>query len=292
MQIRARLCGCLMKLRPTRIILYSSLLGIGGGIALSTFKAREAERAQDQLEAKQARAAVKTPRPKTYELAGKQTFVDPEAVVFLPEYPKAVVTDLAETTSAQGVPMKAGMFMTRDKVEDVIAWYKFELEKAGRFTVSQSWGDGAAYVGFLGPDKRMHTVAVMRSGSQSFVFLANSDPEAFLRASAEARSKSKRPDLLPAAPNVSNELSFDFGDQGMARKTYFANAGNMTLGEARDFYRGGLEKSGWRVEQIDGAQPGRLLLKAKRQAEDLSVTLARDDKEGHVSVYAHFFTRR
>jgi len=281
-----------MKLRPSRVILYSCLLGIGGGIALSTFKARQVEKEQAKLEAKQARAAIKTPRPKTYELQGKTTFVDPEAVLYLPEYPKAVVTDLAETTSAQGVPMKAGMFMTKDKVEDVIAWYKLELEKAGRFTVSQSWGDGAAYIGFYGPDKHMHTVAVMRSGSQTYVFLSNSDPEAYLRATADAKSKARRPDFLPAPANVTGELSFDFGDESMARKTYFADAGKMTLTEARDFYRDGLEKQGWKVEVVEGAQPGRLMLKARRPGQDLSVTLARDDKEAHVSVYAHLLARR
>ncbi len=279
-----------MKLRASRVILYSSLLGIGGGIALSTYKARQFEREQARLEAKQARAAIKPPRPKTYELAGKTTFVDPEAVKFLPEYPKAVVTDLAETTMAQGVPMKAGVFMTEDKLEDVFLWYAAELDKAGRKSVSQHWGDGAAYIGFVGPDKRMHTVALMRSGSQTYGFLSNSDPEAFLRAMAD--HKVKRPERLPAPANVSREISFDFLDQGMARKTYFASAGAMSLVEARTFYVTGLEKLGWRVEPLEGDVPGRVVLHARRPGEDLSLTLSRDDKEGHVSVYAHFLARR
>ncbi|MBL8952510.1 MAG: hypothetical protein JNK82_17150 [Myxococcaceae bacterium] len=279
-----------MKLRASRVILFSSLLGIGGGVVLSTVKAREAERAQARLEAKQVRAEKNVARPKTYELAGKVTYVDPEAVKFLPEYPKAVVTDLAETSAVQGVPMKAGFFMTEDKLEDVFNWYVAELDKARRGTVSQHWGDGAAYIGFYGSDKHMHTVALMRSGSQTYVFLSNSDPEAFLRAAAD--NKARRPDHLPAPANVSREISFDFDDEGMQRKTYFANAGLMSLDQARTFYLTNLEKLGWKVTALEGAQANTVVLNGKRPGEDLSLTLTRDDKEKHVSVYAHLLHRR
>jgi hypothetical protein len=277
-----------MKLRAGRVILFSSLLGIAGGVALSFREAGKVERERERLDAKVAKAQKPQVRPKTYELAGKVTYVDPEAVKYLPEYPKAVVTDLAEHTSAQGVPMKAGMFMTTDKLENVLEWYRAELDKAGWLTVTQSWGDGAAYVGFYGPDKHMHTVALMRSGSQTLVFLANSDPEAFLSSSAQAQ----RPQALPAAPQVRGELSFKFGDDGMSRQTYVAKADAMSLAQARDFYKDGLTKLGWRVVATDEEQPGRVRLEAKRGAEDLSLTLSRDDNQGHVAVYAHLFAHR
>jgi hypothetical protein len=275
-----------MKLRAGRVILFSALLGIAGGVALSMREGRKLEREQQQLDARRERAGKSGPRPKSYPLEGRTIFVDPEAVKYLPEYPKAVVTDLAENAAAQGVPMKAGMFTTKDKMETVLEWYRTELEKGGRFTVSQHWGDGAGYVGFYGPDKHMHTVAAMRSGSQTFVFLANSDPEAFLNA------KSQRPDALPAAPQVRGELSFEFADEGMSRQTYFAKASSMTLAQARDFYRDGLTGLGWAVGEPQEDQPGRVRLEAKRGTEDLSLTLTRDDKENHVAVYAHLFAHR
>ena len=279
----------MISARLTRVILVSSAVGLVGGLAASAVRGYRLEQEQARAEARRERAEAKAqPRPKTYELAGKKTYVDPEAVKYLPEYPKAVVTDLAETTSAQGVPMKAGMFMTTDKLETVLEWYRFELEKAGWLTVSQHWGDGAAYIGFFGPDQHMHTVAVMRSGSQTLVFLANSDPEAFLRASSTAQ----RPEALPLVPNVSGELSFNFGDPGMSRQTYVATAKAMTLVQVRDFYRDELSARGWKIEETREDVPGRVRLQARRGAEDLSLTLSRDDKENHVAVYAHVLAHR
>ena len=48
------------------------------------------------------------------------------------------------------------------------------------------------------------------------------------------------------------------------------------------------EQQGWKVTgtQLDQAK---VRLEARRGPEDLSLTLARDDKEDHVAVYAHLF---
>ncbi len=275
--------------RIVRVIALSSLVGIVAGTVASSIRAQRLEEQRLRDENRQARAERREQaRPKVYALAGKETYVDPEAVKYLPEYPKAVVTDLAETSLAQGVPMKAGMFMTKDKLEDVLEWYRVELDKAGRTTVSQRWGDGAAYIGFYGPDQRMHTVAAMRSGSQTFVFLSNSDPEAFLRAAKDAQ----RPEGLPLLPSATGEMSFSFGDPGMSRQTYFASSGELSLAQARDFYRAELEKLGWRIEEVLENRPGQVHIAAKRAGNDLSLTLRRDDKENHVAVYAHVLARR
>ncbi len=273
------------RVSVVKVLAGSGVLGLIAGVVLSEMRGQRLEHERDSAEAQRARKAP-SPRPKVYEVAGKTTFVDPEAVKFLPEYPNAVPTDLAEMSASQGVPLKAGMFTTPDPLEKVLAFYETELTRAGRLTVSQHWGTGAAYLGFYGPDKHMHTVALMRSGSQTCVFLANSDPEAFLKGSAQ------RPDSLPALPQVRGEVSFTFTDEGVKRSTYVANTAAMTLDQTADFYKSQLSASGWRVEENNERQSGQVRLQLKRPGQDLSITLTRNDNEKNVTIFAHILARR
>jgi hypothetical protein len=273
------------RISVPRLLLMTAVLGIASGVGLSYWRNAREDKLLERAQEPRNRAGAGA-RPKVYELAGKRTFADPEAVKFLPEYPKAVPTDLAENSLQEGVPMKAAMFSTTDSLETVMEWYQAELEKQKRLTVSQRWGDGAAYVGFQGPDERMHTVSLMRSGSHTFVFLANSDPEAFLR------SKAQRPDGLPQAPNLSNELSFDFSDEGLSRTSYMARSTDMTLPQAVDFYRKGLVDLGWHVEQTDDKTKGTVRLEARRERKNLSLTLLTDERDRHVAIYANILARR
>jgi hypothetical protein len=272
------------RISVPRLLLMTAVLGTVSGVGLSFWRNSKDDRLLERVQEKSRSGSA--PRPRVYELAGKRTFADPEAVKFLPEYPKAVPTDLAENTVQEGVPMKAAMFSTTDSLDTVMGWYQAELEKQKRLTVSQRWGDGAAYVGFQGPDERMHTVSLMRSGSHTFVFLANSDPEAFLR------SKAQRPDGLPQAPNLSNELSFDFSDEGLSRTSYMARTTEMTLLQAADFYRKGLLDLGWHIEQTDDKTKGAVRLEARRERKNLSLTLLSDERDRHVAIYANILARR
>jgi hypothetical protein len=273
------------RLSVPRLLLMTAVLGTVSGVGLSAWKnareERELEKARDPIG-----RTGNAPRPNVYELAGKKTFANPEAVKFLPEYPKAVPTDLAETTLQEGVPMKAAMFSTTDSLDSVLEWYQAELDKQHQVTVSQRWGDGAAYVGFQGPDAKMHTVSLMRSGSHTFVFLANSDPEAFLR------SKAQRPAGMPEVPGLSNEVSFDFSDEGLLRTSYMARTASLTLSEAVDFYRKELADQGWKIEQTDDKTKGAVRLEAKRERKNLSLTLLNDERDRHVAIYANILARR
>jgi hypothetical protein len=269
--------------RPSRVLAVAAVLGLAAGGALSVVRGRRLE--AEAARAEEKRAPRPPPKPKTYEVGGVKTFVDPEAVRYLPSYPGAVITDLAENTTGQGVAFKAGMFMTKDPLEDVIAYYRRELEKAGRFVVSQHWGDGAAYVGFYGPDKRMHTVAVMRSGSKTLTFLSNSDPEAFLRSNS-----AQHLDELPQMPDLTGELKFVFNDEGVAHSTFFAKAPDMPLKQAVDFYTQGLTKAGWRQQGETFKQGGRERMEFARPGQELSLTLSKDEKEPHVAVFANLLS--
>jgi hypothetical protein len=270
-----------------RVLLFSAVLGGLGGVVLSSMRGRQVEKEREQADQKRERAQKQSARPKTYVLSdGRPSFADPEALKFLPEYPKAFITDLAENTVAQGVPLKAAMFITEDPLDTVIGWYEKELVKAGRHTVSQHWGDGAAYVGFYGEDRHMHTVSAMVSGSKTFVFLSNSDPEAFLKGAAQ------RPAELPALADLSGELTFSFAEPGMSRTTYLARLKGAQLEATARVYRAGLEQLGWQIEATEPAVRGKIHLYAKRGKENLSVLLTRGDQEDHVAVYAHLLGRR
>lgn len=272
--------------RPVSVLAVAAVLGVVAGGALSVVRGRRLEAEAARAEEKRARRP-NVPKPKVYQVGGEQSFVDPEAIRFIPSYPGAVVTDLAENSTDQGVRFKAGMFMTKDSVEDVLAFYGREFKEAGRFAVSQTWGDGAGYVGFYGPDKRMHTVAVMRSGSQTYTFLSNSDPEAFLEANSPQHLAE-----LPVLPDTKGEMTFTFNDEGMARSTSYAQTPPMALSEAVEFYSQGLVKGGWSQRGEPFKQDSRVRMEFIRQGQELSLTLSKDEKEPHVAVFANLMSRR
>jgi hypothetical protein len=167
------------------------------------------------------------------------------ATAGLPPYKDAVPQALAADYLDPGSNLAAAWFMTPDSPEEVLSFYRKELEKAGLPPIEHRYNGNAGYVGYMEPkSKRVHTVSVLAQGGETAVFVSAGQVASFLE------GQGRVPSGLPMPEEVEQPVVLTFRHEGRIQYSVMADLPEGEVKKLSDFYRESFGVQGWNLENV------------------------------------------
>ncbi len=201
---------------------------------------------------------------------------DPESLRGIPPYPGASPRRLSSTPAYKGQPFAASWFSTQDAVESVVGFYRDAFSTLQTPNVSHVFSENLGYAAFYempdldgGADVmsgQVHMVTAVHSGSQTYVFVSNSQPTLFLEQAAVL------PGGLELPPGALRAQWVDVGEGPIKKKTVFAVVPEISSAEVSSYFNGAFSRNQW-VAEPASVEDGLLTLKARRGGDVVTVVL-------------------
>jgi len=263
-----------------RVLVGTAIFGIAAGAALSTMQQRKIDQ---ELEAMydEGQTLVPTAIPPDVKVEDYMR-ADPEALRGIPAYPGANPRRMGTMPTYQGQEFAAAWFSTRDSAETVVNFYKKAFAGLQTPVVSHMISDNAGYVGFYempnldaGVDGgevdvmsgKVHLVSAIHSGSQTLVFVSNSEPMAYLNNAATVRGGIELP------PNALRPQMISVGEGPVKKKTVFSVVPGSNLEDVRMHFEKSYANAGWKIEPWEFNDDGSISTSAKRGEETSTLLL-------------------
>lgn len=277
-------------LRVGPIIGGAIVLGLVGGVGLSTWKQARIEAELQQMDAvnDQQALAVDPVRPTSNPEVDPYA-PDPAVLGAIPVYPGSKPRDLMRRPRTQGVPMAIAWLTTPDPVEDVVRFYDAAFWRAHLMHETHRYGANSAYVAWFEEDKgpdaglmegTLHMVSVLRQNGETVVLLSNTDPRAIMSA--------KPPQPPPGVvfpPGAGRAQLFELGEGPGSRVNIHAPVVMGNLATVRDFYRKHYSQAPWQLTADRDTESG-ATLEARRPGEEHIVSLVkREDRINIIVTY-------
>lgn len=270
-----------MKTGPSvsvgRLLGGAALLGVIAGVVLS---ARQQGIVESDLESVYDNGGDLSPPNERAEDTsfGDAMRADPETLRAIPPYPGGNPRRLSSPPTFQNAELGVAWFSTEDAVGEVLSFYDNAFRGLPTPVVSYRFSSNSGYSGFYempsfdaGHDDfmagKIHLVSAVRSGSQTLVFISNSEPSKFLDGAAILRGDIDLP------PNALRPQVVAVGEGPVKRRTVFSMVPNSNLDEVTRHFEAAFAKGGWKlgpwVSNDDGSVAGR----AAREEKSSSVLL-------------------
>jgi hypothetical protein len=252
------------------------LVGIAAGVLLSLKREREVAERMDAIYSQDVGAA--RPPPRT---ARREDFMqpDPLALQGIPPYPGARPRRLSSSTAVQGEPMASAWFSTEDSVDTVLEFYASAFRPLRAIQVSHRYHPNAGYVGFYEEPEadsgveflsgRVHLVSVVRSGSQTHVFLSNTKPESFLNAVAPHIAD------IPLPDNVKRPRVLNVGELEQRRQVLFTST-FASMDSVQQHFNSTLPGFKWQVGEWRRQEDGTMSSELRKPGKNATLSLSSD----------------
>jgi hypothetical protein len=264
-----------------RVLVGAGLVGVLTGAVISTVQQRkidaELERVYDEG---QTLVPSTIPPATTVEDYMRP---DPESLRGIPPYPGANPRRMGSMPAYQGQEFASAWFSTRDSVEDVVSFYEKAFEDLPTPVVSHRFSPNGGYVAFYEmpnldaglPDGgsvdvmsgKVHLVTAVHSGSQTLVFVSNSQPMAYLNNAATLRGGVQLPE------NALRPQVISVGEGPVKKKTVFSVVPATTLEDVRVHFEQSYAVSGWKVGDWVFNDDGSISTTATRKDENSTLLL-------------------
>lgn len=161
----------------------------------------------------------------------------------LPPYKDAVPQALAADYLDPSSSIAVAWFMTPDSPDQVLSFYRAELEKAGLPPVEHHYNPLSGYVAYMEPtSKRVHAVSVLAQGGETAVFISNGQVASFLE------GKGRVPAGLPIPEEAEQPVVLTFRNEGRIQYSVMADVPEGPVKQWSDFYREAFGVAGWKLE--------------------------------------------
>jgi hypothetical protein len=257
------------------LLAFAAVAGTVAGVGLSLRQQRELESELDSVLAQGDQLITHVP-PGESPVDFMQP--DPEAVRGIPPYPGALLAPrrLASAPAVGGARFAMAWFSTHDSVESVVEFYREAFSKLPTPNVAHLFSDNLGYAAFYempdidaGADSLsglVHMVTAVHSGSQTYVFLSNSQPARFLEDAAVL------PGGLELPPGALRVQWVDVGEAPISKRTGFAVVPRASAEEVSSFFAQTFRKNEW-LAQPAVIQDGLLTLKASKGPDQVAVMM-------------------
>lgn len=202
---------------------------------------------------------------------------DPASLEGIPPYPGASPRNLTSAApSVSGHPFATSWFSTSDSVETVVEFYRKAFAPMDVLQASQVFSPTLGYAAwFEMPDLdagvdvmtgQVHMVTAVRSSSQTYVFVSNSQPTKFLDNAATL------PGGLQMPPAALRAQWVDVGESSLTKRTVFTAVPDTSTAEVAAHFAQQFEANGW-TPLPSSTQDQALTLEARRAGDHVTVVL-------------------
>ncbi len=209
---------------------------------------------------------------------------DPEALRAIPPYPGANPRRLSSPPTFQNQKFSAAWFSTDDSVDEVVAFYENAFKGLPTPVVSHRFSENVGYAGFYEMPNldagnvdvmagKVHLISAVHSGSQTLVFISNSEPHMFLEGAATLRGDIDLP------PNALRPQVVAVGEGPVKKKTIFSVVPASSLEEVALHFEGAFAKGGWKLEPWVFNDDGSVSGQASRKEESSTLMLKREGND-------------
>lgn len=183
-----------------------------------------------------------------------------ETEAAMPAYPRATSTQYEGEMKADGVPLSAVVYTSRDDIKTVLGFYRDYLKAHGRKIVEHMYGPEHGYVGFLDIQTGEMRMAIVYSDPTvgSVIILSAMNPVLLVL-------PTDKPDDLPMPPEAVNVTSTEGGESHLQRTLHYEMPG-VSPKEARGKLIKDAATKGWKVDRKDPLTNGNNIV-FKRGAE-------------------------
>lgn len=136
-------------------------------------------------------------------------------------YPQSRFVPVDGELSTGGVPLEAQVFMTDDSVDEVLGFYRQDLEKRKLIIAEHRFGPHSGYVGYYHTKSRtmrLATVQTRPGGGGSMIVLSAMNPLPLVGKAMEI------PEELPDLPSAINVVTTEQEQAGAIHQTVFFEA--------------------------------------------------------------------
>lgn len=263
-----------------RVLGGTALIGILAGAGISTLQQRKIDRELERMydEGQTLVPSAVPPEVKVEDYMRP----DPESLRGIPPYPGANPRRMSSMPTYQGQEFAVAWFSTSDSVDQVISFYEKVFHGLPTPVVSHRFSPNGGYAGFYemppldgGLDGgkvdvmagKVHLVSAVHSGSQTLVFVSNSQPMAYLNQATTLRGGVELP------PNALRPQVISIGEGPVKKKTVFSVVPGSSLEDVRMHFEQSYTSSGWKLAPWVFNDDGSISTSATRKDENSTLLL-------------------
>lgn len=260
-----------------RLLGGAALLGVIAGVALSARQQRVVDRGLERILDDGDDLSPPHERAENSRF-GDVMQADPETLRAIPPYPGGNPRRLSSPPTFQNAEFGVAWFSTEDAVEEVLSFYDNAFRGLPTPVVSHRFSPNSGYSGFYEMPSldaghvdvmagKVHIVSAVRSGSQTLVFISNSEPSKFLEGAAIFYGDIDLP------PNALRPQMIAVGEGPVKKKTIFSTVPTSNLDEVSRHFEAAFAKGGWKLGPWVSNDDGSVAGQASRRGESSSVLL-------------------